>query len=78
MKAWLGDGSAALLPRSSYDHISQALKEGRRFWEGEDGYGDMTWIRCDAVTMLQDVSPAGLKAFEDEEMARRLEEEGDG
>jgi hypothetical protein len=77
VKVWTADGQATQLPRSSYDQLTASLRDGRDFWEGEDAFGDTTFLRCTEVTMVQDVSPEGLKAFLVDQEARRLEE-GDG
>lgn len=75
VKVWTSDGQATMLPRASYDQLTASLRDGRDFWEGEDAFGDTTLIRCLEVTMVQDISPAGLKAFEADQAATRLEED---
>lgn len=73
-KVWMLENGAAILPRSSYEDLTMAIRRGDPFWEGEDAYGDTVFFVLKTIVQVMDCSPLGLARYKEEEAARKLED----
>lgn len=73
VKVAFSDGGAVSLALNEYDAVLTAWREGERYYEGRDPYGDLVTFHMDGIRFVAKNTAAGIVKSIEEDKLDKLE-----